>query len=304
MTEPSDVIVIGAGIAGLICAGELVAAGLSVTQFEPGFPGGLVINVNELSGCESAEGLSGMDYAGTLAVHNQKAGVRTVMDAVTAIRVDGPSFTVTTDSATHAARFVVLASGAHLQKLNIPGEAEFAGLGVSECADCDAPLYTGAVTAIAGDGPWAVQDALLLAQECSTVHLVCGASQPHASNTSLQALETQPRIQLHADSTVTEVLGNDQGVTGIRIQGATGQPLDLPVSALFVMAGLEPNSEIAPETITRDETRALRTDAQGETSVPGLWAIGQVRAGFGGRLDDALDDARRAAHDIQLRAAS
>ncbi|HEX7386572.1 MAG TPA: NAD(P)/FAD-dependent oxidoreductase [Castellaniella sp.] len=307
MTEPCDVIIIGAGIAGLTCAGELVAAGLSVTQFEPGFPGGLVINVNELSDFEPANGLSGMDYAATLAVRNRKAGVRSVPDAVTAMQVNGNVFDVTAGDATFTARFVVVASGAHLQKLQIPGAAEFEGLGVSECADCDAPLYTGASVAIAGDGPWAVQDALLLARECATVHLVCASERLQAPDAAQRPIEAAPNVELHTHTTVAAVLGNDQGVTGVRLQDtrATTTALqDLPVAALFVMTGLVPNSEIAPPTVARDDTGALHTNEHRETALPGLWAIGQVRAGFGGGLTQALEDARHAALGIQARARS
>ena len=303
MTTSCDVIVIGEGIAGLTCAAELAAAGLKVATFEANLPGGLATNLNEPSGFEPADGMSGMDYAVTLALANKKAGVESVTEAVTAIRPAGTGFEVAAESRMLAARFVVLASGASLKKLSVPGEAGFEGRGVSWCADCDAPLFAGAVTIVAGSGQWAVQDALLLARDCATVHLVCPARRLDATPASLAQVTATPNIQVHTATTVAHILGDDQGMTGIRVQDPAGTR-EIQATGLFVMTGLEANSGIAPGAATRDSDNSLVADEHCETTVSGLWAIGQVRAGFGGWLNDAVADARAAAARIQARLAS
>ncbi|TAM84317.1 MAG: NAD(P)/FAD-dependent oxidoreductase [Candidimonas sp.] len=298
-----DVIVVGEGVAGLACAGELAAAGLKVATFEADFLGGLVTNVNELTRFERAGGMSGIDYAGTLALANRKAGVHSISEAIDAICPLESGFEVATASGKHAARFIVLASGARLKRLGIPGEDALEGRGVSWCADCDAPLFTDADTIIAGCGQWAVQDALLLARDCATVHMMCGGAAPDATPDALARLAAEPKIHVHADTTVVEVLGNDSGMTGARVRGPAGGESKIAATGLFVMTGLEANSGIAPAGAQRDPDGRIIVNEDTGTAVPGLWAIGQVRAGFGGWLEDALTDAKRAAAAIRACAA-
>jgi len=303
MTTTYDLIVVGEGFAGLACAAEASRLGLKVASFEAGFFGGLVVNVNELEAFDEAEGLSGMDYAGTLANANRKAGVKSSNAEVSAIRAQDGGFEVVTDSATHTARFVVIASGARLKKLGVAGEAEFEGRGVSHCADCDAPMFIDQEVVVAGAGDWALQDALLLARDCSAVHLVHEEAEPTACALYLQRARAQPRIHFHARQRIEAVLGNHGGMTGVRLRDAQGTERELAAMGLFALVGLEPNSAIAPEPVQRDASGHLVVDEDLETGVPGLWAIGQVRAGFAGWLNDAVADARHAAQRIQARMA-
>lgn len=303
MTTTYDLIVVGEGFAGLACAAEASRLGLKVASFEAGFFGGLVVNVNELEAFDEAQGLSGMTYAGTLATANKKAGVQSRNAEVSAIRAQAGGFEVVTDSGTHSARFVVVASGARLKKLGVAGEEEFEGRGVSHCADCDAPLFTDQEVVVAGAGDWAVQDALLLARDCSAVHLVHEEAEPTAHAQYLARARAEPRIQFHARQRIEAVLGNDSGMTGVRLRDAQGAERELAAMGLFALVGLEPNSAIAPEPVQRDASGHLVVNDELETGVPGLWAIGQVRAGFGGWLKDAIADARLAAARIQARAA-
>lgn len=297
-----DLIVVGEGFAGLHCAAECARLGLNVATFEAEFFGGLVVNVNELSRFEAADGLSGMDYAGTLAMENRRAGVKSSTESVSAVTPIDGGFEVTTDSGTHTSRFVVMASGAHLRKLDVPGEAEYEGRGVSHCADCDAPLFTDEAVAVIGSGEWAVRNALLLANECSAVHLVYAAQQIAAEADRVAQLQAESKIQLHPGLAVQEVLGDERGMTGLRLRDAAGASQDLAVAGLFVVDGLVPNSEMAPAEAARDASGYLEVDQNLETPVPGLWAIGQVRAGFDGWLEHAVDDARRVAQQVKARA--
>ncbi|MGE0803172.1 MAG: NAD(P)/FAD-dependent oxidoreductase [Lautropia sp.] len=301
MTPTHDLIVVGEGVAGLACAGEAARLGLGVASFEAEFFGGLVVNVNELEQFEEARGASGIGYAGTLAAGNKKAGVRSMTAAVTAVRAAPEGFEVRTDGSEHTARFVVIASGARLRKLRVPGETEFEGRGVSHCADCDAPLFAGAPVVVAGAGNWALQDALLLARDCSAVHVVHEGAEPAACADFIRRARAQPRIHFHPRTSIEEVLGNDGGMTGVRVRGDRGDERDIAAPGLFVLAGLEPNSGIAPAEVERDQSGYLQVDDGLETTVPGIWAIGQVRSGFPGWLKDALTDARRTARFVKAR---
>jgi thioredoxin reductase (NADPH) len=302
MSATYDLIVVGEGFAGLTCASEATRLGLKVATFEAEFFGGLVVNVNELEHFEEADGLSGMDYAGSLASRNKKAGVRSVSESVNAIRSVGEGFEVQTDSGAHTARFVVIASGARLKKLGVPGETEFEGRGVSHCADCDAPMFTDTEVIVAGGGDWALQDALLLACECSAVHLVHEGPVLSACPEYIERVKSEPKIRLHPAQSIEAVVGNDTGMTGVRTRDAQGRVSEIRAAGLFSLVGLEPNSGLAPAEAGRDQNGYLVVGQDLQTPVSGLWAIGQVRSGFSGWLKDAVAEGRRAAELVKAKA--
>jgi len=304
MTSTYDLIVVGEGFSGLACAAEASRLGLTVATVEAGFLGGLVVNVNDLEHFGEAQGLSGLSYASVLAARNKKAGVRSVMAEVSAVQAVPGGFEVRTDTTVHSARFVVIASGARLRKLGVPGEAEYEGRGVSHCADCDAPMFTGADVVVAGGGNWALQDAMLLAAECASVHVVHAGAAPTACADYVQRALDEPKIRFHANAEIEKVLGNETGMTAVQVRDDRGSVAQIPALGLFTLSGLEPNSAMAPPGVARDASNHLVTDENLETSVPGLWAIGQVRSGFTGWLKDAVADARRAAVLVQDRARS
>lgn len=300
MTTDYDLIVVGEGFAGLTCAGEAARLGLRVATFEGEFFGGLVVNINELEHFDEAGGLSGMDHAGQLARANAKAGVKSTQAAVTSVRpVDG-GFEVQSDEGTHTARAVVLASGARVKKLGVPGETEFEGRGVSHCADCDAPMFTDTEVVVAGGGDWALREALVLAGECSMVHVVHEGPMLTACGEFLKRAKAEPKIRAWPDSTIEAVLG-DKGVTAVRLRKPDGSTSELPCAGVFAFTGLEPNNAMAPAEVRRDPEGYLQVRDDLETDVPGLWAIGQVRSGFGGWLRDATAEARRAAQAVKQR---
>lgn len=303
MTPAFDLIVIGEGFAGLTCASEAAKLGLVVATYESEFYGGLVVNVNELEHFEEADGLSGMDYAGMLAMGNKRAGVKSIQAEVRCVRrVDG-GFEVDTDSGAQTARFVVIATGAKLKKLGVPGEAELEGRGVSHCADCDAPMFTGAEVVVAGNGDWALQDALLLAQECAAVHIVYPGTGLKACDDYISRVTSESKIILHPNHSIIEVLGDETGMTGVTVRNDQGESAQLKATGLFALPGLEPNGAIAPKEVERDVSGYLKVGPELETSISGLWAIGQVRSGFGGWLKDAVLEARQVAKHVKSRSA-
>ncbi len=290
-----DVIVIGQGYAGLTAARLAVERGLSTANFEAALFGGLIINLNELDPVPEGAEHSGAELASNLAMSNMDKGVVTVSEGVIALeRGDDDLWVVKTDSEAYAARHVIVASGARLRKLGVPGEAEFFGQGVSECADCDGPMFSGMETVVVGGGDSAFQEALALSQFASKVTIVMRGAAPRARADLIEHAAANPKLVQLTNTQVLAIEGaGGKGVEAVRIKTAGQEERVLAAGGVFVFIGLEPNTEFLPADLSRDAAGALITSEQCATALPGLWAIGAVRSGYGGLLTDAAADAER-----------
>lgn len=301
MTQTYDIIVIGEGITGLTAANRAARDGLAVATFEAELFGGLVINVNELDGYPEDRMTSGTDLASELMQANAEAGVTSIQEPVTAIRPAGAAFEVATGGGAYGARQVVIASGAKLKKLGVPGESEFEGRGVSSCADCDAPMFQNEEVVVVGGGDSALQEALVLARFCRKVHLLHRGTSFRARQHWVDRVRADDRISVLWNTVAEEILGGD-GVQKVRMRNtADGSRTEIACAGFFAYVGLAPNSAFLPPAVARDATGAVVTDSTLETALPGVWAAGAVRAGYSGLLPDAVDEARRAAQAAAAR---
>lgn len=292
-----DVIVIGEGIAGLTAAHALAKAGLKVATLEAQLFGGLVINVNELDPAPDERAVSGAEFAAELVQANAELGIASIQEEVTGLTLDGDIKHALTASGSHGARHVIIASGAQLRKLGVPGAAEFEGRGVSQCADCDGPMYQGEDVIVVGGGDSALQEALVLAHFCRTVHLVHRGGSFRAQQHLVEQVNAQPRMTTIWNATVEYIAGGRM-VEKVCVKLAGGRVQDIPCAGVFTFIGLTPNSGFLPPQIARNDAGFVVTDDQLQTALPGVWAIGAVRAGCGGLLRDAVFEARNVAERI------
>jgi thioredoxin reductase (NADPH) len=293
-----DVIVIGEGVAGLSAANAAARAGLRVATLEARLFGGLIINVNELDPAPEGRQLGGAEFASELMQANQDLGVASISEPVTGIEANGATRGVTTAGGSYGARHVVIASGARLRKLGVPGEAEFEGRGVSQCADCDGPMYQNETVVVVGGGDSALQEAIVLTHYCGKVHLVHRGSTFRARPHFVEEVSSNGRITTVWNAELQEIAGGKM-VERARIKHGDGRIEDIPCAGVFAYVGLEPNTDFLPQRFKRDAAGFLLANDRLETSVAGVWAAGAVRSGCGGLISDAIKDAQRVAAAIR-----
>jgi len=298
-TSAFDVIIIGEGIAGLTAAGALAKKGLSAATFEQQIFGGLVLNVNELDPAPPGGEAGGAAFASELTGANAEAGVTSIQEPVTALAAADGAYVVTTESGSYRARQVIIASGAKMKTLNVPGESEFEGRGVSKCADCDGPMFQNETVAVIGGGDSALQEANVLTHYCGKVLLVHRGTSFRAQQRLIDQVNSNDKIEKRFGTTVEAILGG-QMVEKVRVKTAAGSD-EIAVAGVFAYIGLEPNAALVPDSVKRDDQGRLVTNDALETALPGVWAIGAVRSGCGGSLDDAIAEANRAADAVAAR---
>jgi thioredoxin reductase (NADPH) len=289
-----DLIVIGEGMTGLACAKHAASLGLKTATTEGNLFGGLVINVAELEGYD--EPGSGVDIASALMEANAGAGVENLGATVTALEPEGGVIKVKSEAGDYTARAVVIASGARMKKLGVPGEEEFDHRGVSQCADCDGPMFQGEHVVVVGGGDSAFQEAIALARYVGQVTVLMRGDQPRAHAELVAKATALPNVSLRAGVQVQEILGGTT-VDGVTVKTGAGETSRLDCAGVFVFVGLTPNSEFAPAGVVRAADGAIQTDESLQTAVRGIFAAGAVRAGYSGKLVDAVREARSAAEN-------
>ncbi|MCC7079518.1 MAG: FAD-dependent oxidoreductase [Burkholderiales bacterium] len=286
-----DLVVIGGGIAGLTAAWHGMRRGLATALFErsSGY-GGQVATVNELDGWPATAPVSGVELAASLANALDGEAVEKMHAAVSAVRGDGELLRV--ESALHSVRSrrVIAASGATLKSLGVPGEEALRGKGVSQCAHCDGGFFRDQDVVVVGGGDAALQEALVLARECRSVSIVA-RSQLKARAAYVERAASKTNVVFVWDREVTAVLG-EGGVSGVRLRNVrSGEQSECPCSGVFPFVGSAADTSYLPAQVARDAAGRVVTDGAMRSSLAGLYAIGAVRAGYGGDLVSAAGEA-------------
>jgi len=286
-----DIAVIGGGITGLTAAHHAALAGVSVAHFvEHGLPGGLVMNVGALDGWPASNAVAGAELAAGLLAQNEELGVTLLPSRIDAVE-GGAAKTLRGPDGAWRAQQVIVATGAALKTLDVPGAERLAGRGVSQCAWCDGGLYRGAEVVVVGGGDAALSEALHLGQFASAVTIVTRGDMFRARRSYVTRIAEDERYRLRWASEITEVMG-DGTVEAVRARDReAGSEEVVPCRGLFVFVGLAPNAGLLGPDVARDPGGFLVTGERFETALPGVFAIGAVRSGYGGRLTQAVAEA-------------
>lgn len=273
-----DVIVIGAGPAGLSCALYAGRGGLKALVLEKLFVGGQVATTYEVDNYPAVvENLSGVDLAARFLEHAQKFGAEIKYETITALSLDGAVKTVTTTKGQYQSRRIVLAMGAQPRKLGLAREEALRGAGVSYCATCDGAFFRGKPVAVVGGGDTALEDAVYLSRFCDTVHLIHRRNQFRGHQRLAEQAAVTKNIVIHYDTVVEELLGETR-VEGVVLRDVNNQTSErLPVDGLFIAVGTIPSTELVNGLLPLTPDGYIETDETMQTSLPGVYAAGDVR---------------------------
>ena len=273
-----DIIIIGSGPAGLSAAIYAQRACLDTIVIEKnGISGGQVLNTWEVDNYPGFPGVTGFELSRQFREHANKLGARVVQDEVVQVELSGNVKKVVCEEETYEARCVILASGAHHRTLEVPGEEELRGAGVSYCATCDGAFFRGRTVAVVGGGDAALEDAIFLARMCEKVYIVHRRDKLRGAKRLQERLQALENIEFVWNSETAAIEGNAQ-VEALRLrQTKTGEEKRLDVDGVFIAVGIAPESELYAGQLELDEQGYIRADESGQTSVPGVFAAGDVR---------------------------
>jgi len=281
VAESYDVVVIGAGPAGLTAGLYAVRSGLSTVVLEAQFPGGQAITTDVVDNFPGFPGgISGMELAGKMQSQAEDAGVEIRLERVLAVEADPEvrGWAVCTESSCFRTLTVIVASGAHPRKLNVPGEERFWGRGISCCATCDGAFFRDRKIVVVGGGDTAVKEATFLTKFAREIVLVHRRDRLRATKILQDRLfATGDQVKVLYDSVVTEIRGSDL-VEGVVVRNLhTNGTEVISCEGVFLFVGFIPNSDFLPDSVDRNERGYILADQEMATSAPGIFACGDVR---------------------------
>ena len=301
-TNGYDLIIVGAGPAGLCAAMYAGRAMLKALTIERGLPGGELLNTELIEDYIGFESILGRELAQKMTAHARKFGAEIVTDTVKAVRKarDGWFDVETGSGRTHRAPAVILTAGGTPVKLGVAGEQEYAGRGVSYCAVCDGAFFKGEVLVVVGGGDAAVEEADYLTRYAQKVYIVHRRDDFRASKIIQERAFANPKIEVIWNKVVTEIVGDGIKVVHLALKDTvTGGVSTLEAGGVFVFIGFRPNTGLIEGHVKHDAGGYLITDDRMMTSLPGLFAAGDVRSQLTRQITTAVGDATTAAIAVE-----
>ena len=294
-----DLIIIGAGPAGLAAAQYSARANLQTLVLDQGLGGGQAANIFNLENYPGVfPPVQGFQWISTMKNQAESFGAVIRQALVSSVDKVEERFLVKTHSGDFSSTALIVATGAEHRSLGAPGEKEFSGRGVSYCATCDGPFFRNKDVVVVGGGDSACDEAVYLSTLCSHVTVVHRKGQFRAQKAVAQRVLSNPKISVRFNSQVTQIMG-DKKVSSVEITDTvTGEKSTLETSAVFIFVGMIPQTSLFSNLKT-DEAGYIVTDGEMATSIPGLYAAGDVRSKSFRQIVTACSDGAIASHSVQ-----
>lgn len=286
MAQHHSLIILGSGPAGYSAAVYAARANLRPVIITGMAQGGQLMTTTEVDNYPAfADGIQGPELMEHFLKHAERFGTEIVFDQIHTADLQNRPFTLKGDMGEYTCDALIIATGASAKYLGLPSEEQFAGRGVSACATCDGFFYKGQDVAVVGGGNTAVEEALYLANIAKTVTLIHRRDTFRAEKIMVEKLMKrveEGKIVLKTNTQVDEILGNDAGVTGVRLRANDGQLSEITVSGVFIAIGHQPNTALFKGQLDMDSTGYLITRGGndgnvGATNIEGVWAAGDVK---------------------------
>ena len=278
MAKQYDVIVIGAGPAGMTAALYASRANLSVLMLDRGIYGGQMNNTAAIENYPGFKSILGPDLAKEMYESSTQFGAEYAYGSVESIRDDGTTKLVKTDMGEEfIGKAIIIGTGSEYKKLGVPGEEDFSGRGVSYCAVCDGAFFKGMHLIVVGGGDSAIEEGIYLTQLASKVTVIHRRDQLRAQKISQDRAFANPKMEFIWNSNVTEIVGDDK-VTGVKVKNnQTGEDSFIEAAGVFIYVGVKPMTAPFKDLGILDENGWIPTDDLMHTKVPGIFAVGDVR---------------------------
>lgn len=290
-----DVVIVGAGTAGLSAAIYTVRAGKTALVLDAVGYGGQIINTPEVANYPGIKNISGFEFATDLFEQAKDLGAEVVYEKVTGIRSEGKVKYVNTEKNEYECSAVILATGAKNRPLGLEHESEWIGAGISYCATCDGAFFRKKVVAVAGGGNTALEDAAFLANYCKKVYLIHRRDQFRGEEKVLMALKAKENVEFVLNTNIIELLGEDH-LEGLRLKNkVSGEECDLEVQGLFVAIGQMPDNIPFSNVVNVNEQGYIVATENCKTNEEGIFTAGDCRTKEVRQLTTAASDGAVAA---------
>lgn len=295
MAKQYDIVIVGAGTAGLSAAIYAVRAGKSVIVLEAITHGGQIVNTPEVENYPGIQKISGFEFANNLYEQAKSLGAEVVYEKVIGIEVNGEEKIVHTAKEDYQAKAVILATGAKNRPLGLEHEKEWIGAGISYCATCDGMFYRGKDVAVAGGGNTALEDAIFLTNYCRKVYLIHRRDAFRGEEKLLQTLKEKPNVEFVLNANITRLIGED-GVDGVEVEDKnTHEKRVLDVMGLFVAIGQMPENSEFINVVDLDKGGYIEAKEDCKTKTKGIFTAGDCRTKKVRQLATAASDGAIAA---------
>ena len=273
-----DVIILGAGPAGLSAGLYAGRSRLDTLIIEKGQAGGQIINTDEIENYpgQIVEGETGVSLVRRMYEQTEQFGAEHVRDTITDVELNGEIKVLTGEKDTYQAKNIIIATGAYARPIGCKGEQEYKGRGISYCATCDGAFFRNKTVAVVGGGDVALEDALYLAAGCEKVYLIHRRQELRGTKVLQEQVANEPKITFLPDTVVKEICGEQMVDHLVLANTGTGEEKELPVSGIFIAVGMNPQTDAVASVLDLDHGY-VRAGEDGVTEQPGLFVAGDVR---------------------------